>query len=130
MRARQGRTTLWEDFQRERGQRALISARGAAGIGTPTAGRDDLRRFEAAGVDQVIFLQQAGNNRHDHICESLRKFASDVMPEFGAREPEREARKTEALAPYVEAALARKARMAPLADADIPVIPAIYTPPG
>ena len=50
------------------------------------------------------------------------------MPEFAAREPEREARKNEELAPYVQAALARKQRMAPLADADIPVIPAIYTP--
>jgi alkanesulfonate monooxygenase SsuD/methylene tetrahydromethanopterin reductase-like flavin-dependent oxidoreductase (luciferase family) len=123
-----GRTTLWDDFQRERGQRAMISVRGAVGIGTPAQVRDDLRRFEDAGVDQVIFLQQAGNNRHDHICESLRKFASEVMPEFVAREPEREARKREELAPYVEAALARKPRMAQLADADIPVIPAIYKP--
>jgi alkanesulfonate monooxygenase SsuD/methylene tetrahydromethanopterin reductase-like flavin-dependent oxidoreductase (luciferase family) len=123
-----GRTTLWEDFQRERGARQMISVRGAAGIGTPQQVRDDLRRFEDAGVDQVIFLQQAGNNSHDHICDSLRKFASDVMPEFAAREPGREARKRAELAPFVAAALARKPRMAELADADIPVIPPIYTP--
>jgi alkanesulfonate monooxygenase SsuD/methylene tetrahydromethanopterin reductase-like flavin-dependent oxidoreductase (luciferase family) len=123
-----GRTTLWEDFQRQRGQAAVISVRGAAGIGTPQQVRDDLQRFEEAGVDQVIFLQQAGNNSHQHICDSLRKFASDVMPEFAAREPQRDARKNAELAPYVQAALARKQRMAPLADADIPVIPAIYTP--
>jgi hypothetical protein len=37
---------------------------------------------------------------------------------------EREARKATELAPYVEAAMARKRWMAPLADADIPVVPA------
>jgi hypothetical protein len=29
-----------------------------------------VRRYEAAGVDQVIFVSQAGRNRHEHICES------------------------------------------------------------
>jgi len=71
-----GRTTLWEDFQRQRGQAPAISVRGAAGIGTPAQVRDDLRRFEEAGVDQVIFLQQAGRNRHPEICASLRLFIS------------------------------------------------------
>jgi alkanesulfonate monooxygenase SsuD/methylene tetrahydromethanopterin reductase-like flavin-dependent oxidoreductase (luciferase family) len=123
-----GRTTLWEDFQRQRGQGSGISVRGAAGIGTPAQVRQDLQRFEEAGVDQVIFLQQAGNNRHEHICESLGKFARDVMPDFQAREPEREAKKQADLAPYVEAALARKPRRPELADGDIPVIPAIYSP--
>jgi len=124
-----GRTTLWADFQRQRGQGGqLISVRGAAGIGTPAQVRDDLRRFEDAGVDQVIFLQQAGNNRHDHICDSLRKFALEVMPDFQAREPERKARKQAELAPFVQAALARKPRMPELADAEIPVIAPIYNP--
>jgi hypothetical protein len=43
------------------------------------------------------------------------------MPEFHEREAEREHRKREELAPYVEAAMARKQRMRPLADAEIPV---------
>jgi alkanesulfonate monooxygenase SsuD/methylene tetrahydromethanopterin reductase-like flavin-dependent oxidoreductase (luciferase family) len=123
-----GRTTLWDEFQRQRGAQPMISIRGAAGIGTPEQVRGDLRAFEQAGVDQVIFLQQAGNNRHDHICDSLRKFAREVMPEFAAREQERETRKQAELEPFVEAALARKRRMKPLADAEIPVIPPIYQP--
>ena len=45
------------------------------------------------GVDQVIFIQQAGRNRHDDICASLELFAADVLPEFAADEPERQARK-------------------------------------
>ena len=33
-------------------------------------------------MDQVIFVLQAGPNRHEHICESLELFARRVMPEF------------------------------------------------
>jgi hypothetical protein len=47
---------------------------------------------------------------------------SEVLPEFASDAAERERRKAEELAPYVERALARKQRMAPLADADIPVV--------
>jgi len=125
-----GRTTLWKDFQEQRGKSKPISVRGAAGIGTPEQVRQDLKGFEDAGVDQVIFLQQAGNNRHEHICDSLRKFADTVMPEFKQGEAAREDKKMEELAPYIEAALARKKPMAELADADIPVIPPIIKLPG
>jgi len=125
-----GRTTLWEEFQKLRAAQQLTSftVRGAAGIGTPAQVTKDLEAFEAAGVDQVIFLQQAGNNRHEDICTSLRKFAKDVMPAFHAREPAREAKKQAELAPFIEAALARKQRMPELADGAIPVIPPIYQP--
>ena len=43
------------------------------------------------------------------------------MPEFKEREAERERRKMEELAPYLEAAMARKIAMEPLADEEIPV---------
>ena len=73
-------------------------------------------------MDQMIFIQQCGKNRHEHICESMERFSTGVMPWFKEREAEREARKQAELAPYVEAALARKPRMAPLAAADIPEV--------
>jgi hypothetical protein len=44
------------------------------------------------------------------------------MPEFVADEAEREAAKQAELAPFIEAAMARKRRMPPIADADIPVV--------
>ena len=47
------------------------------------------------------------------------------MAEFKAREPERAARKAQALAPFVEAALARKTAMKPLADDEIPPVIAL-----
>jgi hypothetical protein len=36
---------------------------------------------------------RAGRNRHEHICQALELFASDVMPEFRACEIERDAAK-------------------------------------
>lgn len=70
----------------------------------------------------MIFLQQAGRNRHDHICDALELFAVEVLEEFREKEADREARKREELRPYVEAALARKQLMQPLADDESPVV--------
>jgi alkanesulfonate monooxygenase SsuD/methylene tetrahydromethanopterin reductase-like flavin-dependent oxidoreductase (luciferase family) len=118
-----GRTDIWANFEQERD--SLPPAGEARGIGTPDQLRAHLRDFEETGVDQVIFIQQGGRNRHEHICESLELFADEVMPEFKARAAEREARKAEELAPYVEQAMARKKWMKPLADDEIPEIPAL-----
>ena len=122
-----GRTNLWEQFHQVRTRKAeeeeiggqLSGSRG--GIGTPDDLREHLLKFEERGVDQVTFIQQAGRNKHEHICESLEIFAAEVMPEFKEREAERERKKAEELAPYIEAALARRVPMADLADEDIPV---------
>ncbi len=51
-------------------------------IGSPETIRRKLRRFETSHVDQIILLNQAGKNSHEHICESLELFAKEVMPEF------------------------------------------------
>ena len=126
-----GRSTLFADFQTARGDRdqELIAAlrmteRNASGIGTPQDIADHIAAFQAAGVDQVIFLQQCGRNKHEHICEALELFAAEVMPAFSADAADREAKKAAELAPYIEAALARKTWMTPLADTDIPVVKA------
>jgi hypothetical protein len=87
-------------------QHGLGSLRGA--IGTPEQVIDLCRRYEAAGVDQVIFVLQAGPNRHEHICESLELFGERVLPEFAAAREEKERAKAERLAPAIEAALARR----------------------
>lgn len=128
-----GRTNLWENFQKaQAAKRALDStdynnalSGAAGGIGTPEDLSEHLRKFAEVGVDQVTFIQQAGNNRHEDICHSLELFASRVMPEFKAGEAEREAKKQAELAPYIEAALARKPFMKPLADDEIPTFEAL-----
>jgi alkanesulfonate monooxygenase SsuD/methylene tetrahydromethanopterin reductase-like flavin-dependent oxidoreductase (luciferase family) len=87
-------------------QEGLGSLRGA--IGTPQQVSDLVRRYEQAGVDQVIFVMQAGRNRHEHICESLELFAERVMPLFTDGRERREAEKAERLRNAIEAALARR----------------------
>ena len=126
-----GRSHLWGDYQAQRGTRnedvaAAADRVGAysSGIGTPDDMRRHLQSFADNGIDQVIFLQQAGRNRHDHICEALELFTAEVMPEFKAKAAVREARKKEELAPYIAAAMKRKSWMRPLADHEIPVVKA------
>jgi alkanesulfonate monooxygenase SsuD/methylene tetrahydromethanopterin reductase-like flavin-dependent oxidoreductase (luciferase family) len=131
---RPGRTNVWDEFEERRElfgfsrpiaaqtgrtlgaqlfEQGLGALRGA--IGTPAQLRELLHAYEAAGVDQVIFVSQAGRNRHEHICESLELFAREVMPELAEHEDEREKAKLERLGPAMEAALARRdpARVAP-----------------
>ena len=124
-----GRSTLWADFIAARGDRteevisaATASGRRASGIGTPDDIREHIRAFQDVGIDQVIFMQQAGRNKHEHICESLELFASDVMAEFKAEVAARETSKAAELAPYIEAALRRKTWMRDLADGEVPVV--------
>ncbi|MBN9591740.1 MAG: LLM class flavin-dependent oxidoreductase, partial [Alphaproteobacteria bacterium] len=101
-----GRTDLWGEYLAQRGNRTdeiiAASREGAqsSGIGTPEDMRAHLRALQAAGVDQVIFLQQAGRNRHEHICQSLQLFADTVMVEFREAAAAREKAKQEALQPY------------------------------
>ncbi len=124
---RPGRSRLWEEFQERKKAGNLTLGRdlnSAPGIGTPEQLAEHIRNFEAAGVDQTIFLQQAGRNSHADICDSLKRFAAEVLPEFAAKKEEREARKQAELAPYIAAALARKKSLAPLADHEIPIVPA------
>jgi alkanesulfonate monooxygenase SsuD/methylene tetrahydromethanopterin reductase-like flavin-dependent oxidoreductase (luciferase family) len=124
---RPGATHIWDEFQEKRGlfgfnrevaaqtgqplgaqlmERGLGALRGA--VGTPAQLEALIAGYQEAGVDQMIFVSQAGRNRHEHICESLELFARTVMPRFHAGEAERERRKRERLAPAVAAALSRR----------------------
>ncbi|MEY2459666.1 MAG: hypothetical protein QOG30_1496 [Acidimicrobiaceae bacterium] len=132
---RPGVTNVWDEFEQNRSamgfdrtvaaqtgqvlgaqlfEQGLGSLRGA--IGTPDQVRELVRAYEDCGVDQMIFVLQSGRNRHEHICESLELFASNVMPEFAERADEREKAKLERLAPAMEAALARREPARPAPD--------------
>jgi len=129
-RHRPGRTDVWSEYTRRRAEHgydpeAVAAARehqdrlgakvvsdGLGGlrgaVGTPDQIREYLRRYEEAGVDQVIFCSQAGRNRHADIMESLELFGREVLPEFAERdaaaEPARAARQER----MTELLLARK----------------------
>jgi hypothetical protein len=75
---------MWDEYnkwKRENPQAQEASLRSGL-IGSPDTIRKKLRRFRTSHIDQVILLNQAGKNSHEHICESLELFAKDVMPEF------------------------------------------------
>ena len=128
-----GRTNIWKEFQKNKIKtqgRSTIEINispdtEAPGIGTPEELSAYLKKFEKTGVDQVTFIQQGGRNKHEHICEALELFASDVMPEFKEREAKREKEKMEELTPYLKKAMKRKKWMAELKDDEIPDVEAL-----
>jgi alkanesulfonate monooxygenase SsuD/methylene tetrahydromethanopterin reductase-like flavin-dependent oxidoreductase (luciferase family) len=98
-----GRFNIWEDFKKNSSPDTWGGPTG--GIGNPDEVRANLEKFEEMGVDQVIFIQQGGRNRHEHICESLELFAERVLPDFKERHERRMRAKAEELAPYIERAM-------------------------
>lgn len=117
-----GYTDIWQRFEKAK---AGMPPQPNVCIGTPDHIRKHLRTFSAAGVDQIIFIQQGGRNKHEHICHALELFAKDVMPEFQKGERDREARKADELGPWIEQALKRKKWMAPLSEAETPQVLAL-----
>ena len=87
--------------------------------------REYLERFEQAGVDQVIFVLQAGKNRHEHICESLELFGREVLPAFRERDEAQVRAKSARLAPAIDAAMERRAH-----EPDPPPLPPDYSFPA
>jgi alkanesulfonate monooxygenase SsuD/methylene tetrahydromethanopterin reductase-like flavin-dependent oxidoreductase (luciferase family) len=126
-------TDVWAEFLERRAttgyspeaalaaRHQTLGARAAAGdqtglrgaIGTPEQLRRFLRRYEEAGIDQLIFVMQAGHNRHEDIMESIALFGTEVLPEFAERDERASRAKAERLAPLVERALARRLRHDP-----------------
>ncbi|MDQ3962581.1 MAG: LLM class flavin-dependent oxidoreductase, partial [Actinomycetota bacterium] len=129
-----GRTSVWDQFQAHRAEfgfaREIIRAEGdelpvkvlegalgsmRGAVGTPDQIADLVTRYADVGVDQIIFVSQAGPNRHEHICESLELFGKEVLPRFAGDADELEAAKRER---YVDASAAALARRAPAREVD------------
>ncbi|MDE0556710.1 MAG: LLM class flavin-dependent oxidoreductase, partial [Candidatus Poribacteria bacterium] len=96
------------------------TAEARAGIGTPDQIREHLEIMENAGVDQVVFIQQAGANRHEDIIESLELFAERVLPDFKERDAAQVAEKNERLTEIIVAAEKRKPVLTALSE--VPVV--------
>ena len=110
-----GETDIWQLYK----QTTQDPAEGRAGIGTPNQIREHLEIMEDAGVDQVVFIQQAGENRHEDICESLELFAERVLPDFKARDAAHVAKKNERLAGATQRAEGRKPALTSLGEVPI-----------
>lgn len=76
------------DFMSDDDLEAAMDFRGADDapamnvIGDPAHCRDIVSRFEAAGVDELILVMQAGTVPHELVMESIRTFGEKVMPHF------------------------------------------------
>jgi len=125
---RPGKTDVWAEYQQRRGdvgfspevaaavEQERLGAKVAAGdtqglrgaVGDVEQVRDYVRRYEEAGVDELIFVLQAGRTRHEDICEAIELFATEIMPEFLDRADEADKVRDERLAPAIDAALARR----------------------
>jgi alkanesulfonate monooxygenase SsuD/methylene tetrahydromethanopterin reductase-like flavin-dependent oxidoreductase (luciferase family) len=131
-------TDVWAEFLERRGkmgyspEAALAGRQGTLGakvasgdttglrgaIGTPDQLRRFLRRYEEAGIDQLIFVMQAGRNRHEHIMESIELFGREVLPEFVERDEAGARAKADRWAPIIERALARRPTAGPTMPED------------
>ena len=113
-----GGTDIWQLYR----QTTQDPVEGRAGIGTPDQVREHLEVMEDAGVDQVVFIQQAGANLHEDICESLELFAERVLPDFKARDATQVSKKNERFAEAIERAEGRKPDLTTLGE--IPIVDA------
>jgi alkanesulfonate monooxygenase SsuD/methylene tetrahydromethanopterin reductase-like flavin-dependent oxidoreductase (luciferase family) len=98
-----GNTDIMRAFESAT-QVAPSSAAGGC-IGSPQTIRERLLAYEAAGIDQIIFVAQAGATKHEDIMSSLRLFARELLPEFKERDLDHQRRRQEWLAAPAEAAL-------------------------
>lgn len=81
-----GAVDMWDEYnkwKRANPEAHAATLRGGL-IGSPDTIRRKLKKFQSSNIDQVVLLNQAGKNTHEHICESLELFAREVMPEFQA----------------------------------------------
>lgn len=97
-----GELNMWEKYQEWRETPKAQEALTTGLIGSPETIAEKLRAYEKTGVDQVIFLNQAGKTSHEDICMSLKLFAERVMPEFKEREAEHQEWKSAVLAGEIE----------------------------
>lgn len=119
-----GRSSIWESYERngdlfsmyrmQQLNQAPDAIRGC--IGTPEQCRTVLRRYEEAGVDQVVFFSQAGHTRHEDICASYELMAKEVLPEFWERDEKNADKRRRQTEEINEKALARAEKKIPELD--------------
>jgi alkanesulfonate monooxygenase SsuD/methylene tetrahydromethanopterin reductase-like flavin-dependent oxidoreductase (luciferase family) len=97
-----GTVSLWDEYQEWKASPAGQKQQHGGLVGSPATIREKLHRFAESNVDQVILLNQAGRNTHEHIVESLELFAREVMPEFHAMEPDHAEWKRKVLAGEID----------------------------
>lgn len=103
-----GKTNIWNNYKNSPQGFAPPEGRTLDCIGTPAQIRARLKEFEEAGVDQVIFLSQAGRISHETLSESIELFGKEVLPEVKERDYRQEKEKAALRSRIAEKAMSRK----------------------
>jgi hypothetical protein len=61
------------------------AARSGSAIGTTASIRENIKRYEDAHTDIMVFNAQCGARKHEHIMEAIERFGTEVLPEFAER---------------------------------------------
>jgi alkanesulfonate monooxygenase SsuD/methylene tetrahydromethanopterin reductase-like flavin-dependent oxidoreductase (luciferase family) len=111
-----GKTNLWESYKNQ-AAKPVIDDPLASGsqaqncVGTPDQIRAALQGFEDSGVDQVLFLSQAGRIPHELLSSSIELFGREVLPEIKERDERRKREKAALVARLSEKAMKRKPKI-------------------
>ncbi len=90
-----GQGNVTEDYWKRPSDAVKTWPRGC--IGSPEYIQRRLQSFEDAGLDLIIFIAQAGFNKHDDIMESIDMFGRTVMKPFQERDEALRKKKVEGL---------------------------------
>ncbi|MBV9662229.1 MAG: LLM class flavin-dependent oxidoreductase [Acidimicrobiales bacterium] len=102
-----------QDWQRL-GEAARENRRILGGVGSPERIRQWCRKYEEAGVDQLMFLLPPVDG--ELIMESLELVGKHVIPEFHERDEQRAEEKAKRLEPAIEAMESRRPHDEPPLD--------------
>ena len=113
-----GKTNLWESYKNQpvkvKIDDPLASASNVQNcVGTPEQIRATLRGFEDSGVDQVLFLSQAGKIPHQLLMSSIDLFGREVLPAIKERDHQRAKEKALLVEGLSEKAMKRKTKPTP-----------------
>ncbi|HXN84886.1 MAG TPA: LLM class flavin-dependent oxidoreductase [Candidatus Binataceae bacterium] len=111
-----GKTNLWESYKNQAAKIVIDDPLASASqaqncIGTPDQIRETLRVFEESGVDQVLFLSQAGKISHELLSSSIDLFGREVLPEIKERDYKRARDKAALVERLSEKAMKRKPKL-------------------
>ena len=113
-----GKTNLWESYKNQpvkiKIDDPLASASNVQNcVGTPEQIRATLRGFEESGVDQVLFLSQAGKIPHELLMSSIDLFGREVLPAIKERDHQQAREKAALVERLTEKAMKRKTKPEP-----------------
>jgi alkanesulfonate monooxygenase SsuD/methylene tetrahydromethanopterin reductase-like flavin-dependent oxidoreductase (luciferase family) len=108
-----GKTNLWESYKNQPAPIKVDDPLASGGhvrncVGTPEQIRDTLLSFEESGVDQVLFLSQAGKIPHEMLMSSIDLFSREVLPEVKERDQKRAREKAALVARLNDKLMKRK----------------------